>query len=455
MIKHSADELTQSLSDIESKLPPLEAIKNAFWKTTTQCKILLTQAGATTKPLKVTSAARRFTPNGLFYLDSLHFHGENPAKVTANLTVVIKPVGAPAYDLKLHSTGTPPFTFGYVRTFCEWFEIYSSSIVGKPLLNKISIFGSDSDQLSKYAKNISDILDTKDRIESFKAQAKAEYTETTTATEKLKTENLDLINTITTYTTTLTDLQANLEVLRTQVKDEEDALSKLKLAANHTEEKLTASSNNVTQLAQTAESLNQKISSLKGELEKLTNDKNLISDEYGPYVREGRSQAGIYVFLSTIPLAIIIFSVYQLYAGASKLLLAEYSSATDIAGAFLLRIPFAAVFGLAIFYSWRLASSTINKIFTIHSDRLVLAKLLVLAREAIHSSAKGLTLSSEAIFQEQIKLKVEVLKGHLSRDLGKNFEYNPKTPPLRTSLSEVAKAVNDDPIIKDDTVTNL
>lgn len=155
----------------------------------------------------------------------------------------------------------------------------------------------------------------------------------------------------------------------------------------------------------------------------------------------------------TIPLAAIFFSIYQLYAGASKLLATENQSAIEILAAFILRIPFAAIFGVAIYYSWKIASAMIQRVFKIHSDRLTLAKLLVVARETVHSSAKNLSITDHEKFQEQTSLKIEVLKSHMARDLNEGFSYKP-VPNQKQTVKEASaeaspEAVNDELVPQD------
>ncbi|WP_208492422.1 hypothetical protein [Pseudomonas gozinkensis] len=442
MSDQSQEEMESKLTELENKLPQLSTINNSLWKTTSQCQVLLKESVATAKPVKITSTAKRFTPDSPFYLDSIDFYSDTPTKLPAYLTVIVKPLGKPSYNLSLTTTGSSTkFSYGFVRSFCEWFEIYSDSLLNKPTLTKINIFGVDLDQISDHSQDIAATIKLKRDIEKLKEDSKKEFLELQEKINALNEEK-DLLERSISETKIDHESKTNeLKTINTIVTGENGKLKNLKEAITQSELKIVQTKNNIEQLNQTVTDYNKNISTLKSELSKLTSDKNLISDEYGPYVKEGRSQAAIYVFIVIFPLIAIIFSVYELYAGASKLLTADYKSASDIIGAFVLRIPFAAVFGLAVFYSWRLTSSIIQKIFTIHSDRLTLAKLLVLARESVHSAAKNLDMNSESIFQEQVRLKVEVLKSHLSRDLGNNFEYPPMTSkPKHTRHNE---AVND------------
>lgn len=446
MTGNSQEELVKSLSEIGNLYPTFDDVQNLFWKTTVQCQTLLTENGATSQPVKITGAAKRFTPNNLFYIDSIDFHGENTDKIVSNLTVIVKPVGSAPYTLNLRKVERGTFAFGHINKFCEWFEIYTKSVVGKPTLTRISICGSDASQLSQYAKDIEELDRAKRKVVAYQAAAKTDYESLIEEIDAAKLELSGISSNIVSTSEELSDLSAQTTELKNSTDVAKHSLAQIRLEAKYALDEKTKATNNVTQLAEAANILNKKISNLETSLKKLTNDKNLISDEYGPYVKEGKSQAAIYSALVTIPLLIIFFSIYQIYVGASNLLTAEYKTATDVLAAFILRIPFAAIFGLAILYSWKIANSMIQKIFKIHSDRLTLAKLLVVARETVHSSAKNLTISDHEKFQEQTALKIEVLKSHMARDLSDDFKYIP-IPTTRTPHSETApKAINDDSV---------
>ncbi|MCP1508267.1 putative coiled-coil protein SlyX [Pseudomonas marginalis] len=441
MTDQTLEELESKLTEYEMKLPELNSVNNALWKSTSQCQTLLKESGATTKPVKITSIAKRFTPDRPFFIDSIDFHGENAAKMLTSLTVIIKPLGKAQYNLQLSITGQgTKFCYGFIRCFCEWFEIYSDSLLNKPKLTKINIFGVDIAQLIEHSDDIAETIRSKRDIAKFKADTIQQHTELTEQIHALKLEKTEAESAYVDIANALEQENAALIEVSAAVSAESLKLTELKKEASETSTVLTQTKNNITQLNETVVTNNKAISKLNSELKKLASDKSLISDEYGPYVKEGRSQAMIYVFVVIFPLLAIIFSVYELYAGASKILTTDYKTATDILASFTLRIPFAAVFGLAIYYSWKLTSSIILKIFTIHSDRLTLAKLLVLAREAVHSSARNLDLSNETILQEQLRLKIEVLKSHLSKDLGTNFDYNPVQTKKQQKPTE---AVND------------
>lgn len=445
MSEHSQEDLESSLVKLEETLPALVSVQNMFWGSTTQFKALLTESGVP-NGVKATSSARRFTAGSMTYVRLIYIYGDNPEKLAKDLTVVVKTSAGGSYHAAILSNKS--YAFVWVRNFCDWFEISSTTRLLKPQIKRIEIHGASQEQLANHAKDIEESIELKRTIEKFKTDSSSEFeqikTKITEKDEEIATLDSELKSKSALVQTTQGECDSLIDLrIKTQTK-----LSSVELELKLIENKIVDAKNNTEQLAQQSETLNKNIADLNVELQKLTNDRNLISDEYGPYVKEGNSQALIYSGLITLPLAAIIFSIYQVYIGASKLLTTEYPSATDVLGAFILRIPFAAIFGLAIFYSWKLANAMIQKVFKIHSDRLTLAKLLVVARETVHSSAKNLNITDHEKFQEQTALKVEVLKSHMARDLNDNFSYKP-IPSQKTAIKEPpsdtnGEAVNDD-----------
>lgn len=440
MSEHSQEDLDSSLMELDKKLPNLAVLQNTFWKSSRQAQALLSEAGVP-NGFKTTSAERRFTPESLTYVRLIILRGVNPGQIASDLTIKVKVPGKDPYALKIASNDN--YAYAFIQNFCEWFEVSSTKLLLKPHITKLEVYGSTPAQLISYSSDIENIVELKRTIEEFKSLAKSEYL----ASKKLLAESMTAKKSLEIDIDALIESQdftkSENEALDLQLEETKSTLQRTNLELSHSEKKLIETKNNTEQLSKQVENQNKTIADLNEQLAKLTSDKNLISDEYGPYVKEGNSQATIYSWLITLPLLAIIFSTYQVYVGASKILSAEYSSATDVLAAFILRIPFAAIFGLAIFYSWKLAYAMIQKVFKIHSDRLTLAKLLVVARETVYSSAKNLTISDHEKFQEQTALKIEVLKSHMARDLSENFTYKPVPIHKPATTDSQSDAVND------------
>lgn len=443
MSENSQEDLESSLAKLGEKLPVIVEIQNAYWSTTPDYQGLLSETGVP-NGVKTTSSERRFTPTNLTYLRLIYLYGDNPEKLANEIIVKIKSPGREIYAADIGFN--KHYAYIWVMSFCDWFEISSITSLLKPHIKRIEVLGVTQEQLGIYSKDIETVFELRQKIDSYITDVRDEFSATkriiadlTSDREQLLIQKNELLSDLDKHRNNIAKTNMQLETARTK-------LNKFELESKHLETTKTETKNNIDQLTQQAGSLNIHISELNTSLQKLANDKNLISDEYGPYVEEGKSQARSYFWLITLPLGAIIFSIYQVYIGASNLLTAEYKSAWDIAAAFLLRIPFAAIFGLAIFYSWKLAFSMIQKVFKIHEDRLTLAKLLVVARETVHSSAKNLEISDHEKFQEQTALKIEVLKSHMARDLSDNFSYKPIPNKKSTVATPSSGASNDDAV---------
>lgn len=210
-----------------------------------------------------------------------------------------------------------------------------------------------------------------------------------------------------------------------QAKVAADDLEKVKATLALSQEALAATENNSAQLKEEIVSSNKEIVRRREELQVLINDRNLISDEYRDYVSEGKGQAKNYMLLLVIPLLVIGFCSWQLYQGALRILQLQPSGVEQVLSMSLQRIPFAAAIAFVVAVCWKIISLLIGRIMAIHGQRLALARLLVIAKDTIAASSAGLDLSDDQKFREHMGLKLQMLKAHMTSDLGRDFEYVP------------------------------
>lgn len=439
MSQEAQEQIDEGLKALEN-LPATATVQNLLWKTTNQFQLLISDNGVA-DGIKPSGSARRFTPDTLSYIRTIRLHGEKPGSIATDVTLTIKLIGKPPKQVKLDYSKS--YAYGWALGFCEWFEI-SCSALFKPKLQKIEIIGASYTELDEYSNDIEEFHNLKQNFSKYKNDLNTEL-------NNLKNEILDANNKKNDIDAEIIDATSQHALLKYEIDSATGTIENLtsnikdlEFTKKHLDTICFETKNNTEQLSKQAENLNRDIADLTSQLQKLTNDRNLISDEYGPYVKEGNSQAKLYSALITLPLAAIFFSIYQIYVGASKLITSEYQTATDIMSAFLLRIPFAAIFALAIISSWKIANAMMQKIFKIHGDRLTLAKLLVVARETVHSSAKNLRITDHEKFQEQTALKIEVLKSHMAKELSEDFKYAPIPTPKSAIAEPVPEAVNDD-----------
>lgn len=194
--------------------------------------------------------------------------------------------------------------------------------------------------------------------------------------------------------------------------------------------KIEIARSNESELRETVSGLGRDISKNKTELDRLLNDRNVISDEYKDYVSEGKKQSTIYILLIAISLGVIAFCSWQIYTGAQKILETSFPTTDVLFAAVVQRVPFAVALGFIAAAAWKVAVIFVDRVIKIHAQRLALARLLVIAKDTVFSSAAGLDVSDEKRFRERIRLKLAMLKAHLTSELGKDFEYTDESEPM-------------------------
>lgn len=70
--------------------------------------------------------------------------------------------------------------------------------------------------------------------------------------------------------------------------------------------------------------------------------------------------------------------------------------------------------------SLALARFMFRRILSINEERLTLAKLLILAKETVFSTAEATNISADEKFRARVEVKLEMLKAYLANSLG-NF----------------------------------
>lgn len=172
--------------------------------------------------------------------------------------------------------------------------------------------------------------------------------------------------------------------------------------------------------------LNEDIAGLKRELKTLQNDRSVISDEYTDYVREGRSQATLYAWIAGVCLVASLVGAGLLVAGAAHYLDPRVTSTAEAYALFIQRLPFTAAFAATIGLLLKLADYLIKGVYSIHQSRLTLARLLVLAKDTVYSSAADLNVSDADRLKERVRLKVDLLRQYLSAELGVGKPLKPE-----------------------------
>lgn len=338
-----------------------------------------------------------------------------------------------------------------INDFCLKFSIRSKGVVGRPKISTINIFGFEFSRMLKMRLALSEFATAHYRLSGFVKDSQG-------VVAALEAKNEALSEELQTYSENIAELTVESEKLGISIKQERNILDAVsasvesaKVSLSSLSGEVQAKENNLQQLTRETKTLNDGVADLKQQLSNLVNDRSLISDEFSDYIKEGRGQAEVYLRLMVVPAFVIGMGVCVIYNGANTFLLTHYEATSDVVAAFLLRIPFAAVVGGAIYYSWKIAQAFMTKIFSIQEERLTLAKLLILAKNTVFSTAEDLGIDPNEKFHLRTRLKIEMLKSHLASNLGSKLSMseleqtnNPTPTPTPTPTPKSASSPVDE-----------
>lgn len=403
----------------------LEPIKKAFesisfvisditklFKTTNAYTQLINASSDKAKEITLDSRERQFSSNRPIYLRYITFAGTKTKNIEISL------ITSDGKRKKFVTSENKPSLTISVWEFCNGFEIRSSSKLNRPALLSIQVFGFDTYNFPAFKAEISAFYSAKYSLDKLLNEASAtalscdeHLVEHTLQLEKV-TKSLELTNdSLSKVDEDLKKQQNSLVTTEGKIGQAQEKLARL----NGDEIKLK---NNIQQLEAQNKTINKEIAEVREELNRLVNDKSLISDEFKDYITEGKSQSSIYIKVMILPITIIGLCAAFLFNGASDILFGHYETSQDKIAALALRIPFAAVLWGISYFCWDLAKKFLNKVFEVQSERLTLAKLLVIAKDTVFSTAEQVNATQDEKLHLRTRLKIEMLKAHLSKDIG-------------------------------------
>ncbi len=187
-----------------------------------------------------------------------------------------------------------------------------------------------------------------------------------------------------------------------------------------------------SQLNAKSDNLNKEIPKQERELKELIADKNIFSTEMAEYVKQADRHIRTYLFLSIIPWLLIACISYIIFTNAADLS-TIYNKLDDVEvfTIFWTRLPFALITISILFVSYEVSKTFVQNIMRIQSQKRVFAKIGIVAKDVADSSIVDLdNLTDNEKFELRTKLKMDLLKAHLSNDIGENYEYKIKTSLL-------------------------
>jgi hypothetical protein len=140
--------------------------------------------------------------------------------------------------------------------------------------------------------------------------------------------------------------------------------------------------------------------------------------------------------LSVIPWILISIVTGIIFLGSSELT-TIYSLVTDgekdkidISTIFLSRMPFVIIVASILFVCYEISKMFIKNIIHIQKQKRIFMKIGILAKDIADQSILGLNLSENEKFELRTKLKMDLLKSHLSNDIGEDYDYKVNTSLL-------------------------
>ncbi len=433
MDEFSSDDFDRLEDYVREELPGVPVLVNGFFEVDGSYSRLLSNGNV--RPVSISKDERKISLDEPLYVRRFEVYSKDAALTLKSFEIRVEAASGEIIPLmgavvkRTKTDGTSEFYVNYmVKGFIKSVAVRGNVPMRRLKLLRVSIFGYSLGQLEDVSEKITRSTDTLNRIDSYVKSRKddVEFAMKRVA-ELAESERVAKVD----FDALLAEralLSTAVDAGRVEDASQTEKLNKIKASLQVAEDALNAVRNNEIQLKESVSGLNVDISQKSKELQSLVNDRNLISDEYRDYVSEGAGQSLKYVWLMVVPILIIGFCSWQLYSGARNILSSDVSDFNQLVALSLQRIPFAAALGLIVTVCWKLTSALMGRIMKIHGDRLALAKLLVIAKDVVYSSATDLELSDEEKLRHRMQLKLEMLKSHLAAELDSNFTYAQRRP---------------------------
>lgn len=298
-------------------------------------------------------------------------------------------------------------------------------------LEKLEIFGFRLSEVENITDNLKSIENIRkqitEAIEKATTNNQSQLDEIISEKENLEKLHLELDEQVETLSNQKEELENSVAKFESQIKQisetKNNSENRIKDLSSQ-EQKLK---NSIEERNSTLTNLNDDISKKREELKKLENDTSLISYDIRDYIKSANTHIKWYIGLSIIPWILIVFITSILVYGSSDLtLILKLEEEAQLWTIFWSRIPFVIAIGTVVFVSYEISNIFIRKIMEINQQKLDFTKIGIIAKDVSETSSIDLDLNDEEKFELRTKLKMDMLKSHLSKDLGKNFEINIK-----------------------------
>lgn len=316
-------------------------------------------------------------------------------------------------------------------------------------LEKIELFGFRLSQFKNIEENLkaleklnSEMKEEIKKVTSYNQTQLDEIENKTLLLEKLHTE---LDNDVKSLTSQREELEQETENLNIEIKQLSETKNNLENTKKDLITKEQELKNSIQEREKTLSTVNTDIATKREELKKLDNETSLIAYDMQEYVRNAKKDIKWYIGLSIIPWLLIACMSYVLvYGGAYLTTILKVENDAQLWTIFWSRIPFVLAVSSVMFVAYEVSNIFIRKIMEINQQILDFAKIGIIAKDVSETSSINLDLTDEEKFELRTKLKMDMLKSHLSKDLGKKFEINIKPKIWNKWLNLNDKSVDKD-----------
>lgn len=172
--------------------------------------------------------------------------------------------------------------------------------------------------------------------------------------------------------------------------------------------------------------INSRIQEEERKLKEIKDNIDLFPTEISGYVGQGTRNIKLYAWFSLVPVCIIAYVTYRLFANAERLLNFDISgSPYDILKYLLSRSPYVIVSATVLGICYSIVRSLFFEVVAINRRRQELFKVSIIASDVSFASQRGIELTPEQLYDLRTQTKMELLKEHLKVNLGEDFVYSP------------------------------
>lgn len=339
------------------------------------------------------------------------------------LIVKVKDYSGSEYEYKINNKTSNTSIVSINRIISEFSIVPGKSFFKKVILNRIAVDGYEEKDFVSLEKDMASLYRIKNDVDALLeeiVERETKLEEDKEVYENHVNEREENVNLLNSNIEELSEQVEKLSATKNNLKDDVDTLAAREKSLIENNEQIK---NNIASLEEKSKSLNSNIVKNTQELKTLSNDRNLFAFEVKDYVKQGNKTLGWYLFLSILPWGLISYITHDLFTGSASLAkLFSEGTKLNILDLLLSRLPYVFIAGTIIIVSYQVSKVFISKVIEINKGRLSLSKIGIIAKDVSDSSLEGLDISDEGKFHLQTKLKMDLIKSHLKKDLDDDFE---------------------------------